>query len=239
MPYDKDFARQDIQQAAKGFFVYVCTSILNAAMTMLLELLRKMDCALLLCINGAHTPFLDNLMWMLTRTETWIVFYVMATVTLFCCHGRKAWKALLTIALVIAMADTVSSGVIKPAVQRLRPTHNPTVCDQLHCHEFADGSLYRGGKYGFVSSHAANSAATAMMLYFFLSPYYFKHRRRLMAGLAIYVLLLSYTRVYLGVHWPTDILGGWVVAAVICAAACFFLKSEFCTFAVLYERQRR
>ncbi len=206
--------------------MYVCTTILTAVMTTILELLREMDSALLLCINGAHTPFLDNLMWMLTHTETWIVFYVMAAVVLFCCYGRKAWKALLTIALVIAMADTVSSGVIKPAVQRYRPTHDPAVCDRLHCHEFADGSLYRGGKYGFVSSHAANSAATAMMLYFFLSPFYFKQRRRLMAGLAIYVLLFSYTRMYLGVHWPSDILGGWLTAWAICAAACRFLKPE-------------
>lgn len=215
-----------MHQGTNVFFVYVCTLIITAVMTVLLELLRKMDSALLLCINGAHTPFLDNLMWMLTRTGTWIVFYVMAAVTLFCCYGRMAWKALLTIALVIAMADTVSSGIIKPAVQRLRPTHDPAVCHQLHCHEFDDGSLYRGGKYGFVSSHAANSAATAMMLYFFLGPCYPKHRRRLMAGLASYVLLFSYTRVYLGVHWPTDILGGWAVAGVICAAARHFLKSE-------------
>ncbi len=224
-------------KAQTFFCVRLHLEFLTAVMTMLLELLRKLDGALLLCINGAHTPFLDNLMWMLTRTQTWIVFYVMAAVTLFCCYGRKAWKALLTIVLVIALADTVSSGVIKPAVQRLRPTHDPELCDRLHCHEFPDGSLYRGGQYGFVSSHAANSAATAMMLYFFLKPFFFKRRKTLMAGLTIYVLLFSYTRVYLGVHWPTDILGGWAVAAVICAATMCALKSEFCTFAVLSERQ--
>lgn len=182
-----------------------------------MKVLESIDRLILLFINGHHTLWLDNAMWFLTQTLTWAPFYLMLVWLLFVCKGRKMWKWLLLIALTVACADLVSSGVIKPLVARPRPTHTLGVMEHLHLHRFPNGTFYRGGAYGFVSSHAANSSAIALLVWLTLRKEV--AQRNLLAVLLVsYVLVFCYTRMYLGVHFPSDILGGLCVG-VVCAIA--------------------
>lgn len=174
----------------------------------MLESLQTLDADWLLAINGAHCGYLDSFMWMISKSYSWILIGV---VTLFI-GSKQGWKnALLLvvgIALAVVMADQVSSGLIKNAVERLRPTHEPSLEGLVHV--VRD---YRGGMYGFVSSHAANSFAVAVLV-----GLVFKHRAALGALLA-WACLQCYSRMYLGVHYPGDILGGAVVGVLAGLAA--------------------
>lgn len=173
------------------------------------------DRALLLLINGAHTPVLDGIMWSLTHIFTWLGLIAALVFLLFHFYGKYGWKILLIILLSIGLSDQISSHIIKPTVKRLRPTHNAEIQDQIYCHQYANGGEYRGGNYGFVSSHATNSTTAALLFGFFLTPF-LKKKAPLILSLLVFVLLFCYTRVYLGVHYPLDILGGWLLGIATC-----------------------
>lgn len=195
-------------------------------MIMCIDALESVDRSLLLFINGHHTPWLDGAMWFLTQTYTWIPLYVMMLWLLFVCYGKKTWRILLLLVLVVGTADLVSSGIIKPLVARPRPTHTPGLAEYLHLHQYANGTFYRGGPYGFMSSHAANSSAIALMVLFFLRKK--TVRPRLLFGLMVaFVAVFCYTRMYLGVHYPSDILGGLLVGCS-CAAAGYYGIGKSC-----------
>ncbi|MGN1239605.1 MAG: phosphatase PAP2 family protein, partial [Paludibacteraceae bacterium] len=107
-------------------------------------------------------------------------------------------------AVAVGLSDFVSSGLIKPWVCRLRPTHEPALAGMVH---LVNG--YTGGLYGFVSSHAANTMACALLF----SLLY--RNRYATVGLMLWVALNCYSRMYLGVHYPGDIIGGLLVGAVL------------------------
>ena len=115
---------------------------------------------------------------------------------------RRLWLMLAVTIVVILLADQLSSGLIKPLVERLRPSHQPGIMEQLHY--VGD---YRGGRYGFVSSHAANTFALAVWACLLL------HRRALWIVMACFAVLNCYSRIYLGVHYPGDILCGALLGA--------------------------
>ena len=115
-------------------------------------------------------------------------------------NRRHALLFVAMLALAFLVADQVASGLIKGLVERLRPTHDPSLGSLVHV---ING--YRGGMYGFVSSHAANSFAASMLIALIM------RRRLVTVSLFTWALLQCYSRVYLGVHYPGDILGGIVV----------------------------
>jgi undecaprenyl-diphosphatase len=108
------------------------------------------------------------------------------------------------IALCILLSDQISSSVLKPLVARLRPTHNPKIADLIHV---VNG--YRGGLYGFVSSHAANAATfvtfTALL---------FRNKIYTIL-LSLWAFLTAYSRVYLGVHYVGDVLCGALIGVLV------------------------
>lgn len=204
--------------------------------------MNAFDQALLLRINGAHTPLLDNLMWQVSQSRftLWIVLYflLLALICVIYKGDRRAaqlhswWPligALLAIALSVGLADYISSGILKPVVGRLRPTHDPCLASLLHT---VNG--YRGGQYGFPSSHAANTMAVSVITLLLLWERRSQRIGRIRLGqlllplaialLLIYVLPNCYSRIYLGVHYPTDILAGMAIGAITAIASFALFK---------------
>lgn len=173
--------------------------------------LENIDNNLLLAINGAHTPFLDSVMWWLSDKWIWIVFYVMLAAMMFRKVGYKnGITALLFIGLMIAATDMVCSQLIRPVFERLRPANlmNP-ISQYIH---IVNG--YRGGTFGFPSCHAANTFALATFLSFVMQ------NRKFTIAMVIWSLVICYSRIYLGVHYPGDILAGIIVGSAL-ATACY------------------
>lgn len=161
-------------------------------------MIEALDKSLLLWLNGFHTPFFDGVMWALSRTDTWLLLFGVLLVKLI--QGREKRQQFLLLLAVVALVlltDQLSSHLVKPLVHRLRPTHDPEIGALVH---LVRG--YRGGAYGFFSSHASNTFGLATLLSLVF-------RRRLsMVILFSWAALCSYSRIYLGVHYPGDILCG-------------------------------
>lgn len=159
-----------------------------------------MDRQLTLLLNGSQSLFLDGLAWTATRTITWIpLAIVLLYVVVRDNNLRGVWHILLGIALSILLADQMASSVFKPWVARWRPSHNPEI---MYLVDVVNG--YRGGNYGFFSSHASNTWAITTFVSLLA------RRRILTFGLASWALLNCWTRVYLGVHYMGDLAVGTV-----------------------------
>ncbi|MGM9868684.1 MAG: phosphatase PAP2 family protein [Sodaliphilus sp.] len=175
--------------------------ILNLFLTFMLSYLQQLDASLLVAINGWHCPFADQLMWLISgKFSSALILIAVLALPLRKGNWKNALTLLIAIALVVIIADRVSSGIIKPLVERLRPTHNPDL--QALVHVVND---YRGGKYGFVSSHAANMFGIATFVALVV------RNRYTWLCLLSWAAIVSYSRIYLGVHYPGDILGGMLV----------------------------
>ncbi|MEG1543597.1 MAG: phosphatase PAP2 family protein [Tannerellaceae bacterium] len=151
-------------------------------------------------LNGSNYPFLDRFMWLYSGKAVWLP---LAAFILCVLLWKKNWREsvfiLLAIVLVVTFCDQFASHVCKPIFTRFRPTHHPDFMDQVKT--VFD---YRGGKYGFISSHAANAFgfATLMSLLF--------RYRVFTCTIMIWAVITAYTRIYLGVHFITDIIPGIV-----------------------------
>lgn len=166
-------------------------------------------------INSHHSTFWDWTLWIFSQPWSWLI--VIASVYLFVVlrNDRKNWLWILVgIALCFLLADQISNSVIKDGVQRLRP-----------CYAFEDVRMFRtgrGGQYGFVSSHAANAFAVAM----FLSLAYGGRNKRplLPYWLMAWAVVVGYSRVYLGKHFPGDVVCGGLLGLGIGAATYFAIS---------------
>ena len=185
-----------------------------------MDYLIHIDQQWLLAINGWHSEWADMLMWYISKSTTWLPLYALLVGLIvyrfgilspsLCREGRRG-SSLLRVLIILAgfavavgVSDFVSSGIIKPWVCRLRPTHEPELAGLIH---LVNG--YTGGLYGFVSSHAANTMACALL---FALLYRNKYAT---VGLMLWVALNCYSRMYLGVHYPADIIGGLAIGALM------------------------
>ncbi len=171
----------------------------------MLETLRIIDTKILLWINGEHNTFLDFIMYWASDKLIWIPFYILLLATLYRNYQKQTLWFLPVVALLIASCDQLS-GLIKNTTLRFRPCHEPLLNGMIHLvHD------YCGGDYGFVSSHAANSVGLTTFMMMILPD----GNKKIRIALIAYVLLLGYSRIYLGAHYPLDILGGWIVGFVL------------------------
>jgi undecaprenyl-diphosphatase len=180
-----------------------------------LKFFTDLDHWLLLAINHTHTPALDRLMVFASDRYVWFPAYAMLILWLVDIFRRQAWQLLPLLVGTVALADSIASKLFKPFFGRLRPCHAPGLAGQLH---LPDGC---GGQFGFLSSHAANSFALAFFLLFALSGSRF---RALKITAFFWAGLLSYSRVYLAAHYPSDVLGGALVGAVLGWGAAWALQ---------------
>ena len=165
-----------------------------------MEEIIQFDKQLLLMVNGSDSVFLDYVVLTLTNAKTWIPLYLGLFYVVLMTH-KPNWRDILLIlaaaGLCVLLAGTINDTLVKPLVARWRPTHDPVI-----------GSLvdvvdrYRGGNYGFFSAHAANTFSLAVFFSLLVRS------RLLTTALVAWSLLNCWTRVYLGVHFPGDILCG-------------------------------
>lgn len=164
--------------------------------------LAELDTSLFLFLNGLHSPFFDPVMQAFSGNVVWIPLYLFLIYLMIKRHGLKGLLLLVGVILVVTMADQFSVHLFKNVFERLRPCHNPDIQDLIH---LVNGRC--GGKFGFVSSHAANTFGVATFL-----VVWFK-RKWLTVTLLIWAAVVSYSRIYLGVHYPADILCGALLGA--------------------------
>ena len=192
----------------------------------MLEQLIHIDTEILLAINGWHAPWADRLMWIISAKATWIPLYVLLIGLLIWRYRKPAPTAakwlqkvpvcvvlIVVIVAAIGLADFIASGILKELVARPRPTRVPELEGVLH---LVNG--YRSGRFGFVSSHAANTMACALLFSLIW------RNKIATIGLMLWVAMNCYSRMYLGVHYPTDILGGLIVGSLVAVTAYWFCR---------------
>ncbi len=164
----------------------------------MMEILNQIDTDLFLWLNSFHNGFWDKIMFYSTKTISWIPLYI---ILIFFIFKKFSWQnaviLLVLISLMITASDQGSVQLFKNVFERLRPCHNPDLAGLVHQ---VNGKC--GGLYGFISSHASNTFATAI----FISLLF--QRKWIWIGMLGWASFVSYTRIYLGVHYPGDITGG-------------------------------
>src|SRR5262245_50303337 len=126
-----------------------------------MDTILELDKDLLIWINSFHADWLDPVMLLITRTFFWTPLYLFFIYLIFKKFERDAWFVMAGAALTILLADQITASILKPTFQRLRPSNDPDIQNLLHLVTDSKGVIYRGGLYGFASSHAANTFGTA------------------------------------------------------------------------------
>jgi undecaprenyl-diphosphatase len=164
---------------------------------------EQIDQQLFLFLNSANSPFWDKVMLVMSMKVVWAPLYLAILIYLWMKYKRKFWLIILFIILAVVLSDQTSV-LIKNAVDRPRPCYESSLQGLVHL-------VYStcGGMYGFVSSHAANSFSVALLSLMLIKKKWFT------VSILIWASAVSYSRIYLGVHYPGDVLCGAVVGALI------------------------
>ena len=170
-----------------------------------LNTLTDIDKYILLALNGSDSLFWDGVMKVYTSMVVWFPLALMLLYVLIKNNNMKDFLLLLLmIAIVATLTDTISSGICKPFFERWRPTRDPVlmyIVDTV--------TETRGGKYGFTSSHAANSFGIAVFVMLLIK------NRALSISLILWASMNAFTRIYLGMHYPGDIIGGTIIGVTV------------------------
>ena len=173
----------------------------------MLDQLLSLDTKLFLFLNGFHNPFFDTVMYWISHKFFWVPFYAFLVFLLFRFFGKKQ-GIILTILIIttFALTNTLSVEAFKNVFERPRPCHNELI--QASTHIVKD---HCGGKWGFVSSHASNVFGLATLVFFF-----FKNRIKGIGwSIFLWASAISYSRIYLGVHYPLDIMCGGMLGVTL------------------------
>lgn len=170
----------------------------------MIEYLSNIDRIFFLFLNGINSPFWDTVMWYVSGRFTWVPLYLAIIYFIFRKYRWKTLWILIAIGVVVTLADQFSVHFFKNVFERLRPCHNPDIKELVH---LVNGKC--GGKFGFVSSHAANTFGVATFLLMLFRVRWFS------IAILLWAAVVSYSRIYLGVHYPGDVLVGSILGALI------------------------
>lgn len=182
-------------------------------------------------INGHHNGVADKLMWAVSSPYFGIAIFLVLSLYIFFILKKQSWKVIIYIAATVFIVDVLSARVVKPLAKRLRPSHDTEYFDdfQMHLHTKKDGKLYYGGPYGFPSNHAANFMTITTLFSFFINRQ--RKRPAVTISLLTITLLVGYSRIYLGVHYPFDVLCGWLLALIVSFLSIAIVRKKY------YSRQ--
>lgn len=173
----------------------------------LIEQIEKLDRQILFAVNEAHSSFLDTVMWEVSQPRFGIPFYILFIYLLYRHFGlRNTIVIAVSAGAAVGLADLSAKYLFKEIFERYRPSQNFEIKEQLHY-----VNNYHGGMFGFVSSHAANMFAIAMVIGLWLK----KKMKYSIYLLFLWAGLIGYSRVYLGVHYPSDVFCGALLGMLI------------------------
>jgi undecaprenyl-diphosphatase len=170
----------------------------------LIEYIKQLDTQLFLFLNGLNHPFFDPVMSWISDKIIWIPFYGLLLYLIIKKHGVGSLKIIIPSAgVLILFSDMISFHLFKEMFQRYRPCHNLEIKHLVHLVDAC------GGMHGFISSHAANTFALAIFTGKILA------NKKALSLMVLWATVVSYSRIYLGVHYPLDIIGGALLGASI------------------------
>jgi len=176
-----------------------------------IQALENLDYNLFRILNDIHSPMWDTIMWWISYKWVWIPLYLLIIFLFYRTYGIKgALISLLGAGIIIGITDLTVTYGLKNTVMRYRPSHNLDFSHLIHLVKDFNGEIYKGGQYGFVSGHAANSFAIAI----FCSRLLKKRFKWIGSTLILWAMIVSYSRVYLGVHYPADIICGAIIGGI-------------------------
>jgi undecaprenyl-diphosphatase len=178
-------------------------------------MINELDTQAFLWLNSLHTDSFDPIMAWITAKNSWIPMYVLIIGSIIWRYKRSSIGILLMIIFSVIISDQVCSSMLKPLIHRLRPCHEPTIQNLVHL----VGNC--GGQFGFCSSHAANSFALAMCLFLLVGKKY-----KFTKLFFLWAIIVSYSRIYVGVHYPLDVLTGAGIG-VLASLFCFKIYQKY------------
>lgn len=177
------------------------------------DFIVDIDKSLFLFLNGINSPFWDTVMWHVSGKLPWIPMYLVIIFFIFRKYRWQTLWILISIAVVVTLADQLSVHLFKNVFERLRPCHNPELKEFVH---LVNGKC--GGKFGFVSSHAANTFGVAVFLLNLFRIKWFS------VFIVFWATFVSYSRIYLGVHYPGDVFVGAILGVAIGWGVWYLIK---------------
>lgn len=178
-------------------------------------MLDRIDHQLFLILNGLHADWLDPVMTFISSETGWIPFYAVLIFLVFYKYKWKGLWVILGVTVLITCSDQISAHVFKPIFHRLRPCFDPLIEDLVH---LPNGKP--GGHYGFISSHACNTFALATFITLIMKQFYKKIGWLMFTWAAV----VSYSRIYMGVHFLGDVICGAAVGIALGYGVGFALK---------------
>lgn len=177
----------------------------------MLEAIKTIDEKTFLFLNAHHNAFFDQVMWLFSDMFFWVPLYLWFLWILYKQFPRHYWTVILSVILLIVISDQLCN-LTKESIMRFRPSQDPRIGAMVH---IVRG--YRGGMYGFYSGHSSNAFAVAIFIITAAS-----RKQKYMIPIALlYAILTAYSRVYLGVHYPGDILTGAIIGALLGSGIAF------------------